>query len=135
MRIILSYDHGGYELAQKVKQKFDVVDVGLQGSSTDFPNAVENIMKEKWDRAILICGSGMGVSIAANRHKGVRAALLWNKEMAKLAREHNDANVLCLGGRFLGESEAFDIIETFLNTEFLGGKYQHRIDMIERHCE
>ena len=135
--IVLAADHGGYELAQHIKKKYAVSDVGAQilDDLDDFPpfvdNAIAEIKKTKDAVGIIICGSGIGVSIAANRHKGIRAALCHSVEYARAAREHNDANVLCLGGRFLKPKEAEKIIDTFLHTEFIGGKYKKRMDMID----
>jgi ribose 5-phosphate isomerase B len=84
------------------------------------------------DRAILVCGTGLGMSMAANRFSGVRAAVVWNAEVAQLSREHNDANVLCLPGRFMTLEVARDIATTWLETPFGGGRHQRRIDKIER---
>jgi ribose 5-phosphate isomerase B len=79
---------------------------------------------------ILICGSGNGINMTANKHKGIRSALCWNKEIAELARQHNDANIVALPARFISEEEALDIVDTFLGTAFEGGRHQRRIDKI-----
>ena len=141
--IILAADHGGFELNQKIKQMFsekgiDYADVGAHrfDALDNFPSYVARGVKAVLDNrsvGIFICGSGIGISMAANRRRGIRAALCHSVEYAKLAREHNNANVLCLGGRFLEFEEAEKIIDAFLNTEFLGGKYTARMAMLERY--
>lgn len=142
MKIVLAADHGGFELKEKIKDWLigegvnDVVDVGANvfNAEDDFPPiANRGVKMVLGGRAvgIFVCGSGTGVCMAANRHKGVRAALCHSVEYAKLARSHNDANVLCLGGRFVDFETAQDIIEAFLYTEFLGGKYQKRMKEID----
>jgi ribose 5-phosphate isomerase B len=93
-----------------------------------------NVVKEAGSRGILICNTGIGHSIAANKVPGAYAALCYNKEAAALSRQHNNANILALGGRITGPSVAEDIVETFLTTAFLGGRYQNRIQMIESSC-
>ena len=135
--IVLAYDHGGFELAQEIKKLFACKDLGAQrfDAEDDFPPIVERAVKEVIKSkgiGIIICGSGIGVCIAANRHKGIRAALCHSAEYAKMARLHNDANVLCLGGRYVSVKEAQEIITTFLNTQFLGGKYQKRMAQIDK---
>ena len=98
----------------------------------EFARKVANLVAEKKaDKGILICGSGIGMSIAANKVKGIRAALCSETTSARLSREHNNSNILCLGQRLIGETMAFEIVETWLNTEFAGGRHQHRIDIIE----
>ena len=142
MKIALGADHGGYELKEQVKKYlndkgFEVLDLGAHSTeSVDYPEfgkAVGNAVAEgKADRGIIICGTGIGISIAANRIPGVRAALCTNTTMAKLTREHNDANVLALGARMVGDVLAIDMIETFLTTEFEGGRHATRIAKIEK---
>ena len=83
-------------------------------------------------KGIIICGSGIGVSMSANKHKGVRSALCWNKETAKLSRSHNNANVLSLPAKFLEKKEAIEIVEIFLNTDFEGGRHERRVDKINK---
>lgn len=141
MKIALGADHGGYELKEQVKKYlndkgFEVLDLGAHSTeSVDYPEfgkAVGNAVVEgKADRGIIICGTGIGISIAANRIAGVRAALCTNTTMAKLTREHNDANVLALGARMVGDVLALDMIDTFLTTEFEGGRHANRIAKIE----
>jgi ribose 5-phosphate isomerase B len=137
--IVLASDHGGFPLKEQVKEYLktkglDVIDVGTDSTdSCDFPvfvkKAVNQITSNQNARGILVCGSGLGVSIAANRNPEIRAALCHRPEYAELSRQHNNANVLCLGGRFLTFDEAIKIIDIFLSTEFLGGKYHTRNQM------
>lgn len=141
MTIIIGCDHGGFELKQEIMNcvaanGHQVVDAGCYSTdSVDYPDFASEvcgaIVKEKADKGILICGTGIGMSIAANRHPGIRAALCMEPFSARMSREHNDANVLCLGGRLTGVALAIDIVETWLNTEFSGGRHQRRLDMLE----
>ncbi|MGY8985791.1 MAG: ribose 5-phosphate isomerase B [Sphingomonadales bacterium] len=139
-KIAIAADHGGYilkaEIIKNLESKgFEVLNLGTDGpASVDYPdfghalaNAIEN---NDVDRGILVCGSGIGISIAANRHKGIRAALCTNGLMARLARQHNNANIIALGARTTGILVALDCIEEFLNTKFEGGRHQIRIDKI-----
>ena len=136
----LSSDHAGYELKEFVKQILDqkgipYKDYGAQSTeSSDYPDfahplgfAIENGDVE---RGIAVCGTGNGIAITLNKHKGIRAALSWNAEIAKLVRAHNDANILVMPGRFISKEEATKTVEAFLNTEFEGGRHQRRIDKI-----
>lgn len=139
-KIALASDHGGYLLKAKIKEVlkskgFDVLDLGTDSSASvdypDFGHAMGKAIEAgKATRGVLICGSGIGISIAANRHKSIRAALCTNGVMARLARQHNDANVLVLGERTTGEAIALDCLAEFLNTDFEGGRHQTRIDKI-----
>ncbi len=141
MNIIIGCDHGGFELKQEimncvVDNGHQVVDAGCYSTdSVDYPDFASEVCgaigKEEAEKGILICGTGIGMSIAANRHPGIRAALCMEPFSARMSREHNDANVLCLGGRLTGVSLAIDIVETWLNTEFSGGRHQRRLDMLE----
>ena len=139
--IALGCDHGGYELMQEVKayldkQGLEYQDFGCYSNeAVDYPvyarkvgHAIQN---GTCDKGILICGTGIGMSIAANKHKGIRAALCSDTESAALTRQHNDANVLCLGARILPFEKAVQITDAFLNAEFLGGRHQRRVDMLE----
>ena len=137
--IVLASDHGGYELKQELKlyfskHKIEYIDVGAltYDANDDYPDiincAVKHVLKDKSNYGIFICGMGVGVSMVANRHKGIRAALCQDTQTARMARMHNNANVLCLGARNICKRRATNIINTFLNTEFLGGKHQRRID-------
>lgn len=141
MKIALGADHGGFALKEIVKKHledrgFEVLDKGCYSTeSVDYPvyaKAVANsILNKEADCGILICGTGIGISIAANRFKGIRAALCSNTTMAKLTREHNDANILALGARMTGDVLALEIVDEFLKTEFLGGRHLTRIKAIE----
>ena len=141
MKIALGADHGGFALKEIVKKHledkgFEVLDKGCYSAeSVDYPvyaKAVANsILNKEADYGILICGTGIGISIAANRFKGIRAALCSNTTMAKLTREHNDANILALGARMTGDILALEIVDEFLKTEFLGGRHLTRIQAIE----
>lgn len=142
MTIAIGSDHAGLELKDhlvaylKAKQLL-VTDVGTYSAeSVDYPDSAHEVSKAVTTAqatfGILICGSGIGVSIAANKHQGVRAALVTHVELAKLSREHNNANVLCLGGRFTAKHHAELIVDAFLSADFEGGKHQRRIDKIEK---
>ncbi len=136
--IALAGDHGGYELKVMLKnfllkKGYEVLDLGSNGpESVDYPdyaNALAAAIKEdKASRGVLVCGSGIGVSIAANRHVHIRAALVHDRLTAELCRQHNNANVLVMGGRVIGPDVAKDCLDAFLNTEFDGGRHQRRID-------
>lgn len=137
--IYLGCDHGGFALKEAIrehlqKQNIAFTDCGNThyDSEDDFPDFVEpvvqGVIKQPDNRGILICGTGIGVCIAANHHAGIRAALVNSVDYAKLARQHNNANVLCLGGRFLDVPLALTIVETFLQTEMdANPKYQRRM--------
>lgn len=136
-KILIASDHGGFALKEKIKAQFEStyewVDLGTHSpESVDYPDFAQKLCEQLEDgqQGILICGTGIGISISANRYKHIRAALCTDTTMAKFTRLHNDANVLCLGERITGELAAYDIIETFLNTEFEGGRHQRRIDKI-----
>ena len=146
MKVAVGSDHAGFELKEHIKRYFSVlqipiVDVGTTSAvSVDYPDYAERVAREvldrKAERGILTCGTGIGVSIVANKFGGLRAALAWNVEIARLSRMHNDANILCLPGRFLQPDLALDIVRTWLETPFEGGRHQSRIDKIsalERH--
>lgn len=137
---MIASDHGGFQLKELIKQqlvdRYEVIDLGVDSEkSVNYPDYAHKLAKKIEDgtaqKGILICGSGIGVSIAANRHKGIRAALVDSVTLARLCREHNDANVLCMGGRIVGTAIAEEIVETFLTTSFLGGRHLERIKMIE----
>lgn len=140
MKIALAADHGGYELKEKVKvhlqQKgIELLDLGCNiGDSVDYPNygkaCGEAVMNGEADSGIVICGTGIGISIAANKVKGIRCALCTSLFMAEMARKHNNANVLALGGRVLAPELALDIVDVFLTTEFEGGRHQRRVELL-----
>ncbi|PID29473.1 MAG: ribose 5-phosphate isomerase B [Candidatus Cloacimonadota bacterium] len=139
-KIYLGSDHGGFELKEKlvgylISQGYDVVDLGTRSTdSVNYPEfgrkVAEHVLKDGC-MGVIVCGTGLGISIAANRIKGIRAALCHSVEYAKLAREHNNANILALGGRFTEDILAFDILDTFLETNFEGGRHQARVDDID----
>ncbi|MGI9102493.1 MAG: ribose 5-phosphate isomerase B [Terriglobales bacterium] len=140
MKIALGADHAGFSLKEKVKQWLteqgvQVDDKGtLSNDSVDYPDFARKVGEEvagkKVDRGILVCGSGIGMSIAANKVPGVRAANVHGVYEAQMSREHNDANVLTLGARTLTDEEAHSIIDTWLRTKFAGGRHQRRVDKI-----
>jgi ribose 5-phosphate isomerase B len=135
--IAIGSDHAGLDLKNKVihylnEKGYEVKDFGTFNSEsvdyTDFAHSVARAVgTEQHDRGILICGSGVGVSITANRHSHIRCALCWNAEIARLSRQHNDANILAMAGRFLSEQESHEIVDAFLNTDFEGGRHLTRI--------
>lgn len=139
--LTIGSDHAGFELKEKIKAYFqgkgavlrDVGTVSLE--STDYPDFAQKVAEDvadgKSEFGILVCNSGVGMSIAANKVPGVRAALVFNEEMAKLARQHNDANVLCLGEHFVGAEEALRMCDVFVNTKFEGGRHERRVRKLE----
>ncbi len=142
-KLLIACDHGGYDLKEAIKNHFshlfEFIDLGTNSTdSVDYPeygNALAQAIKDgQANRGILICGSGVGISIAANRHAHIRAALCTDATMAKLTRLHNDANVLVLGARIIGNQVAFDITETFLNTEYEGGRHDRRVNQLSEIC-
>lgn len=142
-QICFGSDHAGYQLKEDLKSRLKAIspeyvihDVGCDSEgSVDYPDYAHELAKRislgDISMGVLICGSGNGVCICANKHSGVRAALCWNKEIASLARLHNDANVICIPARFLTADEAFAMLETFLKTSFEGGRHTRRKDKIE----
>lgn len=139
-KIAIGGDHAGFqyksELINFLQEKgFEVKDFGpFSEASVDYPDfahpLASSVENGETDFGILICGSGNGVAITANKHKGIRAALCWNAELASLARQHNNANVLCLPARFMEISEAKASAETFLKTAFEGGRHNNRVEKI-----
>jgi ribose 5-phosphate isomerase B len=144
-RIPIASDHAGFEMKEKLadmmrKLGYDVEDMGTHSpASTDYPDyahpLAEKVEHGEVKRGVLLCGTGLGMAYAANRHHGVRAAVVWNTEIAKLAREHNDANVLVLPARFVSEEDGEAILKTWLDTPFEGGRHQRRVDKIEESGE
>jgi len=139
MNIAIGCDHAGPELKEKIKAHFadkglTFDDKGTNGPDSvdypDFAHAVATAVEEGADWGILICGSAQGVAMTANKHQKVRAAVSWNSEIAPLSRQHNNANVICLPARFIGEADAIQCIEAFANTEFEGGRHERRVDKI-----
>ncbi len=138
--IVIGSDHGGYELKGEViawlkENNYEYMEFGcMDGNSIDYPNVAEEVCEKVLDGtaeyAILICGTGIGISMAANKINGIRAALCTDTYMAKYTRLHNNANALCMGGRVLGAGAALEIVDTFLHTGFEGGRHQRRIDLL-----
>lgn len=136
MKVIIGSDHGGFELKEFLKENFELEDIGVfSKESIDYPVIAKKVAEEvasgNFDKGIIVCGSGLGVAITANKVKGIRAVTCTETYCAKMSRLHNDANVLTLGGRVLGPDLAKDIVEIWLNTDFEGGRHQRRVDMIE----
>lgn len=141
MRVALGADHAGYQLKEALKRVLNELGVEHQdfgassAISVDYPDYAQAVAKGvaagAFDRGILVCGSGIGMSIAANKVAGIRAASIVDIESARLAREHNDLNVLTLGARFIPESRAREIVREFLQTPFEGGRHARRIEKIE----
>lgn len=140
MKISLGCDHGGYDLKEIVKKhleskEFEIIDVGTYSlDSVDYPDygskAAELVAKKEVDKGIVICTTGIGISIAANKVKGIRCALCTNAYMAKMTRLHNDANMLALGAGILGKNLALEIVDTWLDTDFEGGRHIKRVEKI-----
>lgn len=138
--LALGCDQGGFELKEFIKIKlaelgYSVRDFGTYSAeSVDYPDVAHPVASSVnsglFPMAILICGSGNGVCMVANKYKGIRAALCWNADLSRLARLHNDANILCLPGRFISKNEALDAVMLFLTTDFEGGRHQARIEKI-----
>ncbi len=137
--IMIASDHAGFELKNQVVsslQDMNWKDMGpTSNSSVDYPDYADHIGKfiqnNPNEKAVLICGSGQGMCMRANKYPNVRAALVYNAEIAQLSREHNDANVLCIGSRFMDLEQAQKIVKVFLETPFAGGRHQLRVDKIK----
>ena len=142
MNILISNDHAGVELKNAVnsflkKKGYVVENLGdNSGESVDYPDIIHPLAKEisnnKNKKGIIMCGTGNGVSMVANKYKGVRAGLCWSKEIAELIRKHNDANILSLPARFLSVKEALEIVEVFLKTDFEGGRHERIVNKIDK---
>jgi ribose 5-phosphate isomerase B len=140
-RILIASDHAGFELKEKLEQAlsklgYDVEDLGTNSAdSTDYADYAHALAKQVSQgdakRGVLLCGTGLGMSYTANRYPHVRAAVAWSPEIAKLAREHNDANVLVLPARFVSDDESMSILKTWLDTPFEGGRHARRVEKIE----
>ena len=141
LKIAIGCDHGGFDLKQKVLDYLKARDIEFEDygiyikEASDYPEIAKkvstDVAKGKYDKGILICGTGIGMSIVANKFKGIRAALCCDTYSARVSRAHNNANILCLGARVTGEYLALDIVDTWLKTGFEGGRHKRRIDMIE----
>ncbi len=140
--VAIASDHAGFELKTSLKQRladlgYGVLDLGTDGPrSVDYPDfgfaMARAIGAGKAEKGVLVCGSGIGISMAANRYPGVRAALVHDAYGARMSRRHNDANVICFGGRTIGGDVAEDCLEQFLNTEFEGGRHADRVAKLSR---
>ena len=141
LRIAICSDHAGYDLKDKIKKYLSIKnpivleDFGTDSTeSSDYPDFAHPMAKavaaKEFDYGISICGTGNGISMTVNKYQAIRAALCWNKEIAELARLHNDANVLSLPARFVSIEEAFEMVDVFFATDFEGGRHQARIDKI-----
>lgn len=142
VKIAAGADHGGFAMKQAVVRRLrlqghEVVDVGTDTAETsvDYPSFAHRVAamvaSGEAERGLLVCGTGLGVCMTANRHRGVRAAVCVTPHLAEMSRRHNDANVLCLGGRLLGEDEAWAITEVWMVTPFDGGRHERRVELIE----
>lgn len=142
MKIAIASDHGGYELKETIKEylkgrDLEILDLGTDSTeSVDYPAygkaCGEAVAQGEADRGIVCCGTGIGISIAANKVKGIRCSLCTDVTMAALTRKHNDSNMLALGGRTTGPQTALDIVKAWLDTEFEGGRHQRRVDMLDK---
>jgi ribose 5-phosphate isomerase B len=137
MKLVIGCDHAGFELKNSIltflnDNNIEWVDVGtFSKDSMDYPDiahpVAELVENQEFDFGVLICGSANGVAITANKHKNIRAAICWNNEIASLARLHNNANIICLPARFIEKDLAFEMLNTFINTNFEGGRHQNRV--------
>jgi len=140
MKIAIGSDHAGFLLKEKLKsylkeKGFDVMDFGTYSEErADYPDFAHpvaiSVEKKEVDFGLLMCGSGNGINMTANKHKGIRAALCWNADIAALARQHNDANILTLPARFISEDEAKKSVDVFFSTSFEGGRHTERVNKI-----
>ena len=138
MKIAIGGDHAGFDLKVKVIEKLkheghDVKDFGpFTNDSCDYPDYIHPLAKDlnNHDFGIIICGSANGVSMTANKYNGVRAAICWEEEIAKLAKQHNNANIVCIPARFISKEEALQIVKSFINTDFEGGRHERRVNKI-----
>lgn len=142
MKIAVASDHGGYQLKETVKthlvgRGFEVMDLGTDSeASVDYPvygkACGEAVAEGKADLGVVVCGTGIGISMAANKVKGIRCGLCTSVEMARLTKQHNNANILALGGRTTETGLALEIVDTWLDTEFEGGRHQRRVDLLDQ---
>ncbi len=140
--IALGADHGGFKLKEEIKKYLDENDIKYKDfgtfseERTDYPiygeKAIRAVQSKECDKAILVCGTGFGMSIVANKFKGIRCASCWNEEVAKLLKAHNNANAIALPGRFINISQAVVILRAWLGTEFMGGVHEERLQMIKK---
>ena len=140
MKVALAADHAGFEEKEKLKKTLDAIgveytDMGTDSiESVDYPDFAkkvgEAVASGEYEKGVLVCGSGTGMAIAANKVTGVRAAVAWNEEIARLARQHNDANVLSLAARYIPADEQEKIVKAFLTADFDGGRHERRVEKI-----
>lgn len=140
-KIALAADHAGFEEKEKIKKT--LADLGIEfrdfgtdsADSVDYPDYARKVAQAvssgEFEQGLLVCGSGTGMAIAANKVRGVRAAVAWNEEIARLARQHNNANVLALAARYVPDEEQKKIVEAFFSTDFDGGRHERRVEKIE----
>ena len=141
MKIAIGNDNAGVEVKKNIEKLlsekgYTVINKGYDGKeSVDYPDYIHpvslEVKEKKAQIGIIICGSGNGAAMTANKHKGVRAAICWSEEIAELARQHNDANIISIPSRFLSEEEIINIVEAFIKTDFEGGRHKRRIDKID----
>ena len=139
-RIALGADHAGFEEKEKIKATLDelgveYVDMGTNSAdSVDYPDyakkVAEAVSNGEFEQGLLVCGSGTGMAIAANKVKGVRAAVAWSPDIARLARQHNDANILSLPARFMSENDAAGVVKAWIDADFEGGRHEKRVEKI-----
>lgn len=140
MKIVLASDHGGFELKEEIKKHLminghEIIDIGVYDTnSADYPDygkrAALMVLHKEAEKGIIVCGTGIGISIAANKVNGIRCALCTNEYMARMSRLHNNANMLALGGRVTGMGLALNIVDAWLNQEFEGGRHEKRVNKI-----
>lgn len=140
-KIAMACDHAGFQMKEFIKNKlvesgYEVTDFGTNSdASVDYPDFAHKVgaavSSAEFSRGFVLCGSGNGVNMTVNKHNGVRSALCWNEEIARLARAHNNANICALPARFIPADEAWRIVKMFLNTEFEGGRHENRINKID----
>jgi len=141
MKIALAADHAGYDEKERIKKTLDEIGVEYDDMGTysadpvDYPDYArkvgEAVARGEYDQGLLVCGSGTGMAIAANKVRGVRAAVAWNAEIARLARQHNNANVLALAGRFVAPDEQANIVRAWFEAKFEGGRHERRVEKME----
>ncbi len=140
--IAIGADHGGYQLKEEIKKYLEEKGIPYQDfgtyseERTDYPvfgePVIQAVQSKEYERGILICGTGFGMTILANKFKGIRCASCWNEEVAKLLKAHNNANIIALPGRFINTSQAVAILRAWLGTEFMEGRHTERLQMIEK---
>ena len=141
MKIVIGNDHAGVEVKRNIekhlsKKGYTVINKGYDGEeSVDYPDFIHPVSQEVKEKkaqiGIIICGSGNGAAMTANKHKGIRAAICWNAEIAELARQHNNANIISIPSRFLSEEKIIKIVDIFIKTGFEGGRHKRRIEKID----